>query len=328
VHHQGGGWCEGYADCVARSLTDLGSSKAYPPNVTEDTGYFSTDATTNPLMSNWNMVLLKYCDGASFSGNNATVNVDPATGTKLWFRGARVRALMQQSLFAKGLAKATELVVGGCSAGGLATYLHTDQWCDALKARSPGAKCVGMPDSGFFLDFQDPRAKPFTAGEGGALGATNKGNYHDGLKWVFELQNATSGVSADCIAAYPEEEQYRCMFAEHSAAHQHSPFFPLQSKYDSWQTGHVLFDGSNATSVNTLGANITSRLLALSKANTGWGGFIDACHHHCGAWDSIRIDGDLVGDALVKWYAGVDDPTAKKVWNQDEVYPCAACCKP
>ena len=326
MHHQGGGWCEGYADCVARSLTDLGSSKAYPPNVTEDTGYFSTDATTNPLMSNWNMVLLKYCDGASFSGNNATVNVDPATGTKLWFRGARVRALMQQSLFAKGLAKATELVVGGCSAGGLATYLHTDQWCDALKARSPGAKCVGMPDSGFFLDFQDPRAKPFTAGEGGALGATNKGNYHDGLKWVFELQNATSGVSADCIAAFPEEEQYRCMFAEHSAVYQHTPFFPLQSKYDSWQTHHVLYD-SSPPSVNTLGANITSRLLALSKANKGWGGFIDACHHHCGFWDRVRIDGDLVGDAMVKWYAGVDDPTAKKVWNEDNVYPCDTCCK-
>ena len=28
IHHQGGGWCEGYPDCTARSKTDLGSSKA------------------------------------------------------------------------------------------------------------------------------------------------------------------------------------------------------------------------------------------------------------------------------------------------------------
>jgi hypothetical protein len=261
---------------------------------------------------------MKYCDVASFSGDNATVNIDPATGTALHFRGSRVRGLMQRDLFARGLAKATDLVVSGCSAGGLATFLHTDQWCDALAAVSPGAKCVGMPDSGFSLDFQDPRTKP-TSGK--PLGATNPGNYHDGLKWVFELQNATSGVSADCIAAFPAAEQYRCMFAEHSAVYQHTPFFPLQSKYDSWQTHHALFDGNSATAVNALGANITSRLLALAKSNRGWGGFIDACKHHCWFWDRFSIDGDKVGTALVKWYAGVDNPTAKKVWNRDEVYP-------
>ena len=173
---------------------------------------------------------MRYCDGASFSGNNATVNIDPATGTALYFRGSRVRTLMQQDLFAKGLGNASDLVVSGCSAGGLATFLHTDQWCDAVKAVSPEAKCVGMPDSGFFLDYQDPRAKP-TALSPLATSNTNPGNYHDGLKWVFELQNATDGVSTDCIAAYPVAEQYRCMFAEHSAAHQRTPFFPLQSKY-------------------------------------------------------------------------------------------------
>ena len=54
---------------------------------------------------------------------------------------------------AHGLANATDVVISGCSAGGLATYLHTDQWCDLLhgqarlEKRAP-AKCVGMPDSG------------------------------------------------------------------------------------------------------------------------------------------------------------------------------------
>jgi hypothetical protein len=39
-----------------------------------------------------------------------------------------VREAIATDLFTnRGLDKATDLVVSGCSAGGLATYLHTDQ---------------------------------------------------------------------------------------------------------------------------------------------------------------------------------------------------------
>ena len=69
-----------------------------------------------------------------------------------------------------------------CSAGGLATYLHVDEWCDGIKQLSysstfdpssdhhqkpweprsylrasreyAAVTCVGLPDSGFFLDYQ------------------------------------------------------------------------------------------------------------------------------------------------------------------------------
>ena len=30
IHHQGGGWCESWDDCLGRSGGDLGSSKGYP----------------------------------------------------------------------------------------------------------------------------------------------------------------------------------------------------------------------------------------------------------------------------------------------------------
>ena len=53
VHHQGGGWCEGYPDCVARSKTELGSSQAYPASINETSDYYSTDNVTNPLFWNW-----------------------------------------------------------------------------------------------------------------------------------------------------------------------------------------------------------------------------------------------------------------------------------
>jgi hypothetical protein len=42
---------------------------------------------------------------------------------------------------------AAEVVVSGCSAGGLSTYLHADEWAAAL----PAARVTALPDSGFFL---------------------------------------------------------------------------------------------------------------------------------------------------------------------------------
>lgn len=82
-------------------------------------GYFSTDASVNPQMHNWNAVFLRYCDGGSFSGSNATVTNYGGDPTKpLWFRGKHVlKADMNDLLANRGLAKATDVVVSGCSAG-------------------------------------------------------------------------------------------------------------------------------------------------------------------------------------------------------------------
>merc|ERR1719174_2686005 len=104
------------------------------------------------MMYNWNMVHMNYCDGGSFSGNNETTAL--VDGKPLYFRGKRIReAVFASLLSSKGLANASDVVISGCSAGGLATFLHTDQWCDAIAAAAPGAMCVGLPDSGFFLDY-------------------------------------------------------------------------------------------------------------------------------------------------------------------------------
>ena len=305
VHHQGGGWCESMDDCLGRSKGGLGSSTKYPAEATVDGGYFSSDPKQNPLMATWNKVMMRYCDGASFSGNNeTTVNYK---GTTLHWRGMRIREAIVADLMTKGLDKATDLMVSGCSAGGLATYLHTDQWCKAV----PNAKCAGLPDSGFFLDYQDPTAScspPSVTASGatalrGELGNTVPGDYHCGLKWTYTVQNATAGINSDCVAAHESSgDVWKCMFAEHSAEHIKAPVFAMQSEYDAWQTGHVLKGGKP---VQTMGNNITSRLKSMLMAhNKESGAFLDSCHHHCGAWNQITIDGDLVSVAIQKWYEG------------------------
>ncbi|CAK9004260.1 Pectin acetylesterase 5 [Durusdinium trenchii] len=323
VHHEGGGWCESLDDCLGRSKTDLGSSARYPEKIPLNGGYFSKDPQDNPLMYNWNNVFMKYCDGASFSGNNDTVT--KYQNTSLFFRGKRIReAIVKDLMEQHGLNQATDLMVSGCSAGGLATYLHADQWCEALQAANPSAKCAALPDSGFFLDYQDPEV-PCTPPS--LLGTTINGDYHCGLKWTFHIQNATAGIDSKCVAKHTNEE-WKCMFAEHAAEHIQTPVFAMQSVYDSWQVGHVEGTGGS-TKTQMLGKNITERLVKnLLGKNPKSGAFLDGCYHHCGAWNLIRIDGDLVSTAIQKWYDGLSTEGNKRLWNQDRPFPCKDCCSP
>jgi len=128
------------------------------------------------------MVFMKYCDGGSFSGNNATVN--SYNNHPLYFRGFKILQAMRDDLFNnRGLKVrirsfppfgfswnsyfvsdrlfelqqfATDAVISGCSAGGLATFLHLDWWKANL---ANNTHVAGMPDSGFFLDFESPRQR-------------------------------------------------------------------------------------------------------------------------------------------------------------------------
>jgi len=213
-------------------------------------------------MYNWNSVYLRYCDGGSFSGDNRTQTL--YEGVELFFRGKLNREAAFSFLAANAsLATMTDVLITGCSAGGLATYLHVDQWCDSIKnlkaekivhtaernttrrylpfqrvSKEQYMKCVGMPDSGFFLDYEAPGVdfNPYDPAEQPA--DTVPGNYRVGLKWNYFQQNSSASVNQDCLASHASEgDEFDCIFAEHAAAYVHTPLFALQSRYDSWQTG-------------------------------------------------------------------------------------------
>eukprot|EP00755_Sulcionema_specki_P020646 Sspe_Gene.72466::Locus_43272_Transcript_3_3_Confidence_0.714_Length_530::g.72466::m.72466/K19882/NOTUM; O-palmitoleoyl-L-serine hydrolase len=85
LHFQGGGWCTSIEECSQRASTRLGSS-VVPDNKPEWDfadipgcnnsrwcgAPMVNDPTVNPLSHDWNAVLLMYCDGGSFTGDNAT----------------------------------------------------------------------------------------------------------------------------------------------------------------------------------------------------------------------------------------------------------------
>jgi len=311
LHQQGGGWCYDLNSCVGRAGGSLGSTKADRQNSSLNGGYFSTDQAQNPLMYNWNAVKLRYCDGASLSGDKATPTV--VGDTTLHFRGRAILDAEIKSLLSdRGMNKATDIVVSGCSAGGLATFLHCDHWADAVaKATSGKSKVACMPDSGFFLDEdRDP-------------------TYGSKMRNVFKFQESSSnGLNAACVAAHKSTgDPEKCIFAEWTSEHIKTPTFPLQSEYDSWQTGNVMGKGDDATQ-NEFGRNLTARVHALFLKHPQHGIFLDSCHHHCGAWNGPQIDGMKSGVALQEWYNKGSPALANKgLFNQGKSYPCDACCE-
>ena len=76
VHMEGGGWCYDEADCIARSKTDIGSSKGWAVGCHRWTAA-RTDvvrgSAQNPDFHNWTKFHLQYGDGASFAGSTLTV---------------------------------------------------------------------------------------------------------------------------------------------------------------------------------------------------------------------------------------------------------------
>ena len=147
IYQQGGGWCSSMPDCAARANSTLGSSKTYAlrsTTVMQEQAYLSNDPAANPLFHNFTRVYLPYGDGTSQLGDVFAPVVVAAGAPPIYFRGARVLRAVIAFLRAEGLAGAKEVVVSGCSAGGLSTYAHADTWAAAL----PGARVVAMPDSG------------------------------------------------------------------------------------------------------------------------------------------------------------------------------------
>lgn len=102
------------------------------------------------------MVHMKYCDGTGHQGYKK----DPIDykGTKLYFRGHNSTIGKLNSIDKSlGLfSVATDIIVTGQSAGGLATFL----WSNYIASRAPKtAKVWSLPDSGIFLNSMNFQTK-------------------------------------------------------------------------------------------------------------------------------------------------------------------------
>jgi len=276
----------------------------------------TVDSVVNPMMHDWNKVALIYCDGGSFSGKNLTTT--QRAGESLYFLGGYIlEAIMDTLLREHGLASATNVVVGGDSAGGLATYLHLDKWRAAVP---PSAFLVGLPDSGFFLDWSASAPRfPYT--------------YAHELRTIFWSFNASGGVNADCVASRAAEDMAECYFAEHTAPFIRTPFFALQSLVDSWQVGNELgVPRTDNAKINTYQKVVAARVKEKLLTGPMRGGWFDSCLHHTGLWDKTMINDTRSADGFVEWFAEQKKAWETKrtpvsmIWWQNVKYPCTSCC--
>lgn len=151
---EGGGWCgnsggvaQTLESCYQRSKGALGSSSSYTPTISFSEGILSDNQQN--MFRNWTIIHLKYCDGTGHQGYKK----DPIDykATKLYFRGhnATMGQLNSIDKNYKLFTDATDIVVTGQSAGGLATFL----WTNYIAKKAPKtAKVWSLPDSGIFLD--------------------------------------------------------------------------------------------------------------------------------------------------------------------------------
>jgi hypothetical protein len=196
-----------------------------------------------------------------------------------WLRDALVAALAGQ--FA--LSSATDVAIGGCSAGGLIVYLNIDYLADKIAAVAPQAKIHALADAGWFLDHTDMNNKPFRTPL---------------FQWGFDAWNASSALSPACLSYY-SAEPWKCIFAQYTAAFIRTPTFLLNSKFDTCQlNGCELGMGDANAGWSKMSPAHQGIAVAYSQSFDAslWaspffsapqhGGWVSTCLVHCDAGDA------------------------------------------
>ncbi|RXH92566.1 hypothetical protein DVH24_033462 [Malus domestica] len=239
VHVEGGGWCNTVEDCLDRKSNYRGSSTKMEKTMSFS-GVLGNKPKTNPDFYNWNRIKVRYCDGSSFTGDVEAV--DPATN--LHFRGARVFRAIIDELLAKGMKNAQNVwpilqtvyffhpilaadsslaLLSGCSAGGLTSILH----CDNFRSLLPvGTKVKCLADAGrVCLDHNTFKA--FTV-------KWLRYMYCLSLKplYVQVIRGSAKNLPASCTSRMSPG---LCFFPQNVVPQTRTPIFLVNAAYDSWQ---------------------------------------------------------------------------------------------
>ncbi|CAK9164008.1 unnamed protein product [Ilex paraguariensis] len=207
IQLEGGGWCNTIRSCVFRKTTRRGSS-TYMEKLLPFTGILSNRAQENPDFFNWNRVKLRYCDGASFSGDSEDM------AAQLQFRGQGIWLAGMEDLMSKGMRYADQALLSGCSAGGLASILHCDEFRD-LFPTSTKVKCLS--DAGLFMD---------------AVDVSGNHSLRNLYRGVVSLQGVQKNLPRSCT---DQLDPTSCFFPQNSIANIKTPLFLLNAAYDAWQ---------------------------------------------------------------------------------------------
>ncbi|RCV25275.1 hypothetical protein SETIT_5G153700v2 [Setaria italica] len=324
VNLEGGAWCNSARTCRLSKGTGRGSSdhmdKAIP-----FTGIMSSSRAVNPDFYNWNRVKIRYCDGGSFAGD--AYNKESG----IYFRGQRIWNAVIRHLLSMGMSSADQVLLTGCSSGGLAVVLH----CDQLRAFFPPGttttvKCLS--DGGLYLDAVD------------ISGGRSLRSY---FGEIVAMQGIAQSLPPACTARL---DATSCFFPQNIIDSVKTPMFILNAAYDviqislslapnradpsgSWRACKSNRSACNASQMNVLQGfrdQMVSSVQGFSRSRSN-GLFISSCFAHCqseqlGTWNIVpggspTIQNKGIAKSVGDWY-----------YNRAEVraidcrYPCDKTC--
>ncbi|XP_068661375.1 pectin acetylesterase 8-like isoform X3 [Aristolochia californica] len=323
IQIEGGGWCNNVTTCLERSKGRLGSSKQMVKQLAFS-AILSNKAKFNPDFYNWNRVKVRYCDGASFTGD--IEKVDPTTN--LHYRGARVFVAIMEDLLAKGMKNAENALLSGCSAGGLTSILH----CDSFRALLPmGVKVKCLSDAGYFVNVLDITGTP---------------HIQQFYNEVVTFHGSAKNLPVSCTARMMIPSL--CFFPQNVVPQIHTPLFILNAAYDSWQIKNVVAPGvadphglwseckkdvknCDTSQIQTMQRFRSAFLQAFDAVGRSpeRGFFINSCYTHCQSeqqmfWlmdDSPKLANTSIWNAVGDWY--FDRSPFQKI---DCPFPCDSTC--
>lgn len=281
----------------------------------------------------------------SGAGNNSWIVNLEVNG--FYFRGQRVWDATVRHLLSIGMAAADQVLLAGCSAGGLAVILHCDQF-QAFFPRSNNAAAAGgttttttvkcLADAGLFLDATDVSG-----------GRSLRSYYSD----IVAMQGVGPNLPPACTARL---DTASCFFPQNVIDGVNTPIFLLNAAYDAWQIQESLapsgadpsgawracksnHSACDATQMKFLQgfrdqmvASVLGGRFAGSRSNNGL--FINSCFAHCqselpatwswshaaGASPAIQSRG--IAKSVGDWYFG-----RAQVKAIDCPYPCDGTCR-
>lgn len=320
IHFEGGGWCNTVRNCIYHKKTRHGST-FYMEKEIQFTGILSDKRHENPDFYNWNRVKLRYCDGASFSGDSQDEKA------QLYFRGERIWYAAMKDLMSKGMRYANQALLSGCSAGGLASILH----CDKFRELFPGTtrvKCLS--DAGLFLDAMD------------ISGGRTMRQIFGGL---VKLQGVQKNLPRSCTNHL---NPILCFFPHRLIARIKTPLFLVNAAYDSWQIqaslappsvdfhgrwqvcrkNYARCDSSQIRFLQGFRNQMVTAVKGFSRFKKN-GMFLNSCFAHCQTerqdtwfgYNSPRIRNKGIAKSVGDWY--FDRATVKLISCP---YPCDKTC--
>lgn len=322
IHLEGGGWCNNLMSCAMRKKTHLGSS-LYMERQIIFSGILSNKPSENPDFYNWNRVKVRYCDGASYFGDME----DEIQEFNIYFRGQRIWQAIMHDLLVKGMDKADQGLLSGCSAGGLASFLHCDNFKE-LFSRHAKVKCLG--DAGLFMDMKD------------ISGAYHIRSFYNE---VVMTQGIVNHLPKSCTSRM---DPTWCFFPQYFLPYIQTPVFVLNPAYDSWQIQNILAPSaadphghwqkcklnikkctpSQLATLQDLRTQMLNALQVFNGSRLG-GMFINSCFTHCQTemqvtWfspGSPRLNNKTIAEAVGDWY--FDRKVTREI---DFPYPCDSSC--